>query len=372
MSARACLVFVAAAWVAACQPAVPVQPAALPQPPTTAPAVAALQATLAFAALTADQVAFLRRRPGHDPYHNAAAAVVAGWDAPPETLSGNWAYHLHVPERTVTADQPDAPATFTAASAAIDAAEVALAADADPALAFERLAAAWAADAQAVGAATNVVTRGYDTELPLLPAPVVTGTPSPLPTAFVSRTRGETLAFYREGARAVGLRVRWAPAPSGDEARVDAVRALSALHSAIADPQASSVEAETQLDWFVGLAFRNGDQLPVGCLALTPGVGETLRVEPEYAATFVAPKLERRFGKLVWRINEADVGPACRVGPSIETVFDQTRGAGFVRVHGAGGYVDAESGRVIRFRRNYRVFGVEGMSQPIEMFPGKP
>lgn len=371
MSVRACLVSFAALTVAACQPAVPVQPLASAPSPAGETAAAAAPAALAFAALTADQIAFLRRRPGHDPYHNAAGAVVAGWDAPPETRSGNWAYHLHVPERAVSEGEAQAAEpTFTAAFAGIDAAEVPLALTADPAATYERLAAGWAADARPAAAETPVAARRYDAELPILPAPEVKGTPAPLPTAFVSQARGETLAFYREGARVVALRVRWAAAPGAAEAKVDAAQAVAALRSAIAAPEGTSVEAETGLDWFVGLPFRNGDALPVGCLTLSPGVGETLRVEPELAATFVAPILERRFGKLVWRVNEADVGPSCRVGPSLETVFDRTRGSGFVRVHGAGGYVDAETGRVVRFRRNYRVYGVQGMSQPLAMFPG--
>lgn len=355
-----------AALAFACAP----PPAAAPGPAGVVPGPPASIAPLAFAPLTADQVAFLRRRAGIDRYHAAAPAVIAGWDAPPETRGGNWAYHLHVPDRVLsTQASPPADAATTNASAAIDAVEVPFTADADPDAAYGRYAMAWNGDAQVTSPEAPTVAARFALRQ-LLPAPAVAGTPAPLPTTMVSASAREALAFYRDGARTVALRVRFADAPRVDEAKVDADAALAAVKAALADPKASCVEAETGKDYFVGLPFVNGDALPSGCLDFAPAAGEALRVEAEPAATFQAPKLERRFSKLVWRINEAESGPACRVGPSLETVFDQKRGAGFVRVHGAGGYVDALTGEVVRFRRNYRVYGVEGMGQPLDMFPG--
>ena len=345
-------------------------PPAIGPTPTGSPTAPPSTAPLAFAPLTADQVAFLRRRAGLDPYHAAAPAVIAGWDAPPETRGGNWAFHLHVPERVLSAQaSPPPDAATTNASLAIDAVEVPFTADADPASAFGRYAVAWAIDAKEAAADQPTVEDGF-TLRQLLPASTVLGTPAPRPTTMVSSSARAALAFYRDGARTVALRVRFADAPKPEAAKVGADAALATLVATLADPKAGCVEAETGRDYFVDLPFTNGDALPAGCLDFTPAAGETLRVEAEHAATFQAPKLERRFGKLVWRINEAERGPACRIGPSLETIFDQKRGAGFVRVHGAGGYVDAETGKVIRFRRNYRIYGVEGMGQALDMFPG--
>ena len=44
----------------------------------------------------------------------------------------------------------------------------------------------------------------------------------------------------------------------------------------------------------------------------------------------------------------------------LETVYERDRTTAFIRVIGAGGYVDAQTGKVIRFRRHYRVYGVAG------------
>lgn len=72
-----------------------------------------------------------------------------------------------------------------------------------------------------------------------------------------------------------------------------------------------------------------------------------------------APVLERRAGKLVWRVRH-DEPEHCLVGPTLATVYERDRKTAFIRVVGAGGYVDAATGRVIRFRRHYRVYGVAG------------
>jgi hypothetical protein len=363
MAPRFALVMSAAVLLAACQ--VPPAPPASPGPAAPSASPGALAAGLAFAPLTRDQVLRIRRRPGHDPAHAAATVVLAGWDAPPATRSGNWEFHVFGGVRAIGegADAPIADAT-----AVVDAAAPDLGAE-DPATAFTRLARTWAEDAQPADAATRVVSRTLAVDLPLLPAPEVSGDPAPVPLVFVSQARGETLTCYGAGATALVVRTRWTAEPAPAEAKVAPAQATAALEAAIADVAAKGLEAETGRDWFLDLPFENGDRLPVGCLEMKAAAGAELRVELEPQATLAVPVLERRLGKLVYRIQE-DASQVCNVGPTLETVFDQKRGAGFVRVHGAVGYVDAETGRVIRFRRNYRVYGVEGLGQPLDMFPG--
>lgn len=275
----------------------------------------------AFGPITRDQVLALRRAPREALGSRQAAQIIAAWEAPAIHRAGNWEFVVgggFPPGSSDTA--PESTQVLQALSFTAY----------DPLLASR-----WATDAQ---------------EQP----DAVPGAPR----VFVSAALKGALTVDEKAG--VALAVTWEAAPTAAEVPVSEAMARATFEKAYADAKALGSEDATGLDHFTGVPFTNVDRFPAGCLNIVARAGETLTSEREPVLEFQAPQLERRLGKRVWRITES-YPAACLVGPTLETIYDKKTTKGFLRVHGAGGYVDAETGALIRIRRAYNVHGVLGM-----------
>jgi hypothetical protein len=320
----------ALAWlVVATAACVPVSPAAAP----AGPWAGGLGAS-GFGPLTPELVQRVGRPAGQGPRSLAATGIRLGWAAPEGQQGGNWAFDVVV-GAPVQGAGPGASGSLVARALppTPESFESALAAHVLP------VTSSWAADA-----------RRVDT-----PEPGSGG-----PAVFVSEAQRETLSVYLGPEGGACLRVAWADAPAVAEAQIGATQALAALEEALRQPNAPCEEAASGVDAFTGVPFVNPVGLPSGCLTIRGLAGAVPRVEPEGPRPFAAPVLVRHLGRLAWRIEEA--APAhCRVGPTLNAIYDVGHGPGFLRVEGAGGWVDARTGRVLRWRRAYRVYDVEGV-----------
>lgn len=316
------------AWgLAACAPG-PVAPSAGAWPGDTFAA--------GFGALSPEMVRLIGRPPGQGPRSLAATGVRLGWAAPADHQGGNWAFDV------VVGGPPGVGGAAPGASAGLQARALPPAEGGfEAALEVQVLpgVASWAADARRVDGG---------------------GPGDGGPAVFVSEARRETLSVYLGPEGGVALRTAWAKAPEVSEAPVGAAQALAAIEAALKTPGAGCEEATTGVDHFTGVPYTNPEGLPAGCLAIRAREGATPRVEADSGRRLAAPLLVRHLGRLAWRIEEA--APAhCKAGPTLDAIYEVGHGPGFLRVQGAGGWVDATTGRVIRWRRSYRVYDVEGV-----------
>lgn len=195
---------------------------------------------------------------------------------------------------------------------------------------------AWAPDAQLVKQYQSVprATPGTDLEGLTDEASVIAKVGWPL--SYTSPTRRENLAIWVEPGQTFVARTTWGPALA--TLPVSEAQAIAAVVAAVRDPAFKSVEEKTVKDAFLGTA------LTLGGPNEPKSSDFVAKVEPAYDEIITPDWLTMRMdvlGRPAWFVSLRN-GRQVTEGPRV--YLDQ---------HVAG-WVDAQTGEVLRFRRMFR------------------